>query len=83
MLEKDGYVFETETDTETVAHLVTRAIDRALIRSRQFARLPQLRGAFAIAIMFKGEEICWSPPAMVRLSPSAMAKAKCIWAPMR
>ncbi|MCX8282228.1 glutamine--fructose-6-phosphate transaminase (isomerizing) [Phyllobacterium sp. 0TCS1.6C] len=56
-LEADGYVFETETDTETVAHLVTRAMDRG--RSPVEAvreSLPLLRGAFAIAIMFNGEE---------------------------
>ena len=57
MLEKDGYVFETETDTETVAHLVTRALDRGLDPVEAVRQtLPQLRGAFAIAIMFKGED---------------------------
>jgi glucosamine--fructose-6-phosphate aminotransferase (isomerizing) len=57
MLEKDGYVFETETDTETVAHLVTRALDRGLAPVEAVRQtLPQLRGAFAIAIMFKGED---------------------------
>ncbi len=57
MLEADGYRFETETDTETVAHLVTRALDRGLTPVEAVRQtLPQLRGAFAIAIMFKGEE---------------------------
>lgn len=57
MLESDGYKFETETDTETVAHLVTRALDRGLSPIDAVRQtLPQLRGAFAIAIMFKGEE---------------------------
>jgi glucosamine--fructose-6-phosphate aminotransferase (isomerizing) len=57
MLERDGYVFETETDTETVAHLVTRALDRGLAPVEAVRQtLPQLRGAFAIAIMFKGED---------------------------
>ncbi|MEK1888656.1 MAG: glutamine--fructose-6-phosphate transaminase (isomerizing) [Phyllobacterium sp.] len=57
MLESDGYRFETETDTETVAHLVTRALDRGLSPIDAVRQtLPQLRGAFAIAIMFKGEE---------------------------
>jgi glutamine---fructose-6-phosphate transaminase (isomerizing) len=57
MLEKDGYVFETETDTETVAHLITRALDRGLTPVEAVRQtLPQLRGAFAIAIMFKGED---------------------------
>ncbi|MBZ9654885.1 glutamine--fructose-6-phosphate transaminase (isomerizing) [Phyllobacterium lublinensis] len=57
MLEKDGYVFQTETDTETVAHLVTRAMDGGLDAVEAVRQtLPHLRGAFAIAIMFKGEE---------------------------
>ncbi len=57
MLEADGYVFETETDTETVAHLVTRALDRGLAPIEAVREsLPLLRGAFAIAIMFKGQE---------------------------
>jgi glutamine---fructose-6-phosphate transaminase (isomerizing) len=57
MLEKDGHVFETETDTETVAHLVTRALDRGLTPVEAVRQtLPQLRGAFAIAIMFEGED---------------------------
>lgn len=57
MLEADGYAFETETDTETVAHLVTRAMDSGLSPVEAVREsLPLLRGAFAIAIMFKGEE---------------------------
>jgi glutamine---fructose-6-phosphate transaminase (isomerizing) len=55
-LEADGYVFETDTDTETIAQLVTRALDRGsspveAVRSV----LPRLEGAFALAILFDEE----------------------------
>jgi glucosamine--fructose-6-phosphate aminotransferase (isomerizing) len=56
-LQADGYVFETETDTEIVAHLVTRALDRGLKPVEAVAAsLPLLRGAFALAFLFEGEE---------------------------
>jgi glucosamine--fructose-6-phosphate aminotransferase (isomerizing) len=56
-LEADGYVFESETDTETIALIVTRALDRGaepVEAVRQI--LPQLEGAFALAFVFSGEE---------------------------
>jgi glutamine---fructose-6-phosphate transaminase (isomerizing) len=56
-LEADGYLFETETDTEAVAQLVTRELDRG--RSPVEAvgvTLRRLKGAFALAFMFSGEE---------------------------
>src|SRR5579863_9218947 len=46
-LEAKGAKFSTETDTEVVAHLVTEAVKAAL---------PRLRGAFALAFLFAGEE---------------------------
>ena len=56
-LQADGYVFETETDTEIVAHLVTRELDRGLKPVEAVAAsLPRLRGAFALAFLFEGEE---------------------------
>ncbi len=56
-LQADGYVFETETDTEIVAHLVTRELDRGLTPvDAVAASLPRLRGAFALAFLFEGEE---------------------------
>ena len=56
-LEADGYVFESETDTETVAHLVTRELD-AGHEPREAVRrsLARLEGSFAFAILFTGEE---------------------------
>jgi glutamine---fructose-6-phosphate transaminase (isomerizing) len=55
MLEKDGAQFTSETDTETVAHLVNSYILKgASPQEAVKASLPQLRGAFALAFLFKG-----------------------------
>jgi glucosamine--fructose-6-phosphate aminotransferase (isomerizing) len=54
-LEARGRKFESETDTEVVAHLVSEQVEAG--RSPQDAVravLPQLRGAFALAIAFRG-----------------------------
>ncbi|MBC2668879.1 glutamine--fructose-6-phosphate transaminase (isomerizing) [Novosphingobium piscinae] len=53
-LQASGRVFESETDTEVVAHLVSAEIEagRSPAEAVQ-AVLPQLRGAFALAIAFK------------------------------
>lgn len=56
-LQADGYVFATETDSEIVAHLVTREIDRGKSPvDAVAASLPRLHGAFALAFLFQGEE---------------------------
>ncbi|TKB10155.1 MAG: glutamine--fructose-6-phosphate transaminase (isomerizing) [Mesorhizobium sp.] len=56
-LQADGYIFSTETDTEIVAHLVTRELDRGMTPLKAVAAsLPLLRGAFALAFLFQGEE---------------------------
>jgi glutamine---fructose-6-phosphate transaminase (isomerizing) len=55
MLEKDGAQFTSETDTETVAHLVNSYILKgASPQEAVKASLPQLRGAFALAFLFRG-----------------------------
>ena len=52
-----GHVFATETDTEVVAHLVTDALDGGLTPAEAVAvSLPKLRGAFALAFLFDGQE---------------------------
>src|SRR5690606_8700665 len=57
MLEADGYVFETETDTEAVAHLVTRELDKGKSPVEAVRdSLPLLRGAFALGFLFDGDE---------------------------
>lgn len=56
-LARDGYLPKTQTDTESVALWVTREIDRGLDPEMAVARtLKELRGAFALAFMFKGED---------------------------
>ncbi|HVJ53161.1 MAG TPA: glutamine--fructose-6-phosphate transaminase (isomerizing) [Aliidongia sp.] len=50
-----GYGFETETDTEVVAVLVTRFLDGGMEpREAVAAALKRLHGAFAIALIFSG-----------------------------
>jgi glucosamine--fructose-6-phosphate aminotransferase (isomerizing) len=55
MLEKQGAKFSSETDTEVVAHLVNSYILKgASPQDAVKASLPQLRGAFALAFLFRG-----------------------------
>ncbi len=56
-LEAKGAKFATETDTEVVAHLVTEEMKRGASPVEAVKRaLPRLRGAFALAFLFSGEE---------------------------
>ena len=56
-LEKEGAKFVTQTDTEAVAHLVSREIKKGLSPADAVAAtLPQLRGAFALAFLFAGKD---------------------------
>ena len=51
-----GYGFETETDTEAVAQLITRYMDDGDSPVEATAKaLPRLQGAFALAVIFAGE----------------------------
>ncbi|MEY4160646.1 MAG: hypothetical protein RLZZ136_1267 [Pseudomonadota bacterium] len=50
-----GRRFESDTDTEVVAHLVSEQVEAgATPQQAVMAALPQLRGAFALAIAFRG-----------------------------
>jgi glutamine---fructose-6-phosphate transaminase (isomerizing) len=53
----DGCLFQSETDTEVVAHLVTREMRKTNdpIKAVELA-LPQLHGAFALAFLFEGQD---------------------------
>jgi glucosamine--fructose-6-phosphate aminotransferase (isomerizing) len=52
-----GANFVTETDSEVVAHLVTHHLDKGLApRAAAAAALIELEGAFALGIVFRGEE---------------------------
>ena len=51
-----GYCFETQTDTEAVAILVTRHLDEGATPREAVAKaLTQLEGAFALVMLFAGE----------------------------
>jgi len=53
-LEGEGAKFTSETDTEVVAHLVNSYLVKGLSPQEAVkAALPQLRGAFALAFLFK------------------------------
>jgi glucosamine--fructose-6-phosphate aminotransferase (isomerizing) len=53
----DGVTFASETDTEVVAQLVSREMARGKGPVQSVAAaLPRLRGAFALAFLFAGEE---------------------------
>ena len=55
MLEKQGAKFSSETDSEVVAHLVNSYLLKgASPQEAVKAALPQLRGAFALAFVFRG-----------------------------
>jgi glucosamine--fructose-6-phosphate aminotransferase (isomerizing) len=56
-LAKNGAKFASETDTEVVAHMVTDEMDKGKTPADAVAAtLKQLRGAFALAFLFAGEE---------------------------
>src|SRR6201995_3307375 len=56
-LEKGGAKFASETDTEVVAHLVNSYLLKgASPQEAVKASLPQLKGAFALAFLFRGHE---------------------------
>ncbi len=56
-LARDGYLPQSQTDTESVALWVTRELARGADPELAVARtLKALRGAFALAFMFRGED---------------------------
>jgi glucosamine--fructose-6-phosphate aminotransferase (isomerizing) len=56
-LSKNGSKFSSETDTEVVAHLVTAEMKQGKTPVEAVAAaLKQLRGAFALAFLFAGED---------------------------
>jgi glucosamine--fructose-6-phosphate aminotransferase (isomerizing) len=55
-LEAKGHTFDTETDTEVIAHLLTRSlIDGSDPVAAVRSMLARVQGAFALAIIFTGE----------------------------
>ena len=56
-LEADGVTFTSDTDTEIVAHLITQAMKAgASAIDAASQTLSRLEGAFALCILFRGEE---------------------------
>jgi glucosamine--fructose-6-phosphate aminotransferase (isomerizing) len=56
-LRGNGANFSSDTDTEVVAHLVTEALNKGATPTEAVAAtLPKLRGAFALAFLFAGED---------------------------
>jgi glutamine---fructose-6-phosphate transaminase (isomerizing) len=56
-LEAKGHRFKTETDTEVAAFLVTDELDRGKSPVEAVAAaLPRMRGAYALAFLFEGQE---------------------------
>ena len=54
-LEGLGRKFETETDTEVVAHLITHYLEQQLSPQQAMAKaMERLRGAFSLALIFAG-----------------------------
>ena len=52
-----GHEFVTQTDTEAVAHLVSEYLSQGLTPEEAVAKaLPRLKGAFALAFLFEGQE---------------------------
>jgi glutamine---fructose-6-phosphate transaminase (isomerizing) len=55
-LEAEGRTFDSETDTEVITQLISRGLDEGLTpRLAVAAALKRVRGAFAIACLFTGE----------------------------
>ena len=53
-LQAKGYRFSSQTDTEVIAHLIDSLYDGDLFEALR-AALPQLQGAYALAVMHKDE----------------------------
>ncbi|WP_114971699.1 glutamine--fructose-6-phosphate transaminase (isomerizing) [Rhodoferax ferrireducens] len=54
MLQAKGYVFQSQTDTEVIAHLIDNLYDGDLFEAVK-AAIKQLHGAYAIAVFCKDE----------------------------
>jgi len=53
ILEKKGYKFKSQTDTEVIAHLVTDYLKKNNLKNAIIKVLKKLHGSFALGIIFK------------------------------
>ena len=54
-LEKKGYIFKSQTDTEVIAHLVTEYLKKNSLKDTIIKVLKKLHGSFALGIIFKNQ----------------------------
>ena len=54
-LEKKGYIFKSQTDTEVIAHLVTEYLKKNSLKDTIVKVLKKLHGSFALGIIFKDQ----------------------------
>lgn len=58
-LQKDGYVFTSETDTEVIAHLVHQQLSKGMdLLAAVKATTAKLRGAYALGVMIANDPNC-------------------------
>lgn len=74
-LSSKGYAFESQTDTEVIAHLLNDMYDGDLLRTVQKA-VKRLHGAFAIAVFCDDEPTRVVAPASAARWWSALARAR-------
>ncbi len=55
LLEKKGYKFKSQTDTEVIAHLVTDYLKKNNLKNTIVKVLQKLHGSFALGIIFKDQ----------------------------
>ncbi len=72
-LEKLGHCFETETDSEVIAHLLEERLKRGGMKSALMSLIREAKGTFAVLALRKGEERIY---AAKRDSPLALGIAK-------
>ena len=56
LLRADGHAFASETDSETIAHLISNKLSKGVTPQQAVSEaLRMLEGAFAIAVLFQGD----------------------------
>ena len=55
MLKKEGHAFESETDTEVIAHLIAKHLQSSDFEAAVKKSLKELKGAYAIAVLCEDE----------------------------